>query len=134
MKPQPQFLTIRWEDTPEQGSVVTLEAMACLRHRREIALAYPSARGAGGRGEDCDLCSGRHPQSLGSTLSQSHRSQLGSPDGKPGASGRPRRPAPSNKSGIGALLQGAPADCGTQVTMARDSSASHADVNAVLMA
>jgi hypothetical protein len=62
MKPQPQFLRIRWEVTPEHGAAVTLEAMACLRHRREIALAYPSARGAAGRGEDCDLCAGRHPQ------------------------------------------------------------------------
>jgi hypothetical protein len=39
MKPQPQFLRIRWEETAEQGGAVTLEAMACLRHRREIALA-----------------------------------------------------------------------------------------------
>jgi hypothetical protein len=70
MTPQPQFLRVRWEDTPEQGPAVTLEAMACLRHRREIALAYPRARGAGGRGEDCDLCSGRFPQPLGSKLSQ----------------------------------------------------------------
>jgi hypothetical protein len=70
MKPQPEFLRIRWEETTEQGGAVTLEAMACLRHRREIALAYPSARGAGGRGEACDLCSGRHPRPLGSDLSQ----------------------------------------------------------------
>jgi hypothetical protein len=70
MKPQPQFLRIRWEETTEQGGVVTSEAMACLRHRREIALAHPSARGAGGRGEACDLCLGRHPRPLGSELSQ----------------------------------------------------------------
>jgi hypothetical protein len=70
MKPQPQFLRIRWEETGEQGGAVTLEAMACLRHRREIALACPSARGAGGRGEACDHCSGRHPRPLGSELSQ----------------------------------------------------------------
>ena len=71
MKPPPQFLRIRWEDTPEQGTAVTLEAMACLRHRREIALAYPSARGAGGRGDACDLCEGRNPRPLGSDPSQS---------------------------------------------------------------
>ena len=70
MKPPPQFLRIRWEDTPERGSAITLETMACLRHRREIALAYPSARGAGGRGEDCDLCEGCHPRPLGPELTQ----------------------------------------------------------------
>jgi hypothetical protein len=72
MKPQPQFLRIRWEETAEQGGVITLEAMACLRHRREIALACPSARGAGGeRGDDCDLCSGRHPRTVQTGLSHS---------------------------------------------------------------
>jgi hypothetical protein len=70
MKPQPQFLRIRWEDITEQGATVTLEAMACLRHRQEIALAYPSARGIRGLGEACDLCEGRHPRPLGSDLSQ----------------------------------------------------------------
>lgn len=60
-KPQPQFLRIRWEDTTKEGGPVTLEAMACLGHRREIALAYPSARGAGGRGEECDLCAAAIP-------------------------------------------------------------------------
>jgi hypothetical protein len=65
---QPQFLRIRWEDTTEQGAAVMLETMACLRHRREIALAYPSARGVGGRGDACDLCEGRHPRPLGSEL------------------------------------------------------------------
>jgi len=70
MKTQPQFLGIRWEETTEQGGAITLEAMACLRHRRAIALAYPSARGVGGgRGDDCDLCAGRHPRTLGSELS-----------------------------------------------------------------
>jgi hypothetical protein len=59
VKPQPQFLRIRWEDTSKQGAVVTLEAMACLRHRWEIALAYASARGAGGRGDACDFCEDR---------------------------------------------------------------------------
>ncbi len=68
MKPPPQFLRIRWEETTEQGAAVTLEAMACLRHRREIALAYPSARGAGGRGDVCDLCEGRSPRPIGSEL------------------------------------------------------------------
>ena len=70
MKPQAQFLRIRWEDTLEQGAAVTLEAMACLRHRQEIALAYDSARGAGGRGDTYDLCEGRHPRTLGSELAQ----------------------------------------------------------------
>ncbi|HKN50671.1 MAG TPA: hypothetical protein VJ010_10640 [Actinomycetota bacterium] len=69
MKPPPQFLRIRWEETTEQGAKVTLEAMACLRHRQEIALAYPSARGAGGRGDTCDLCEGRIPRPPGSELS-----------------------------------------------------------------
>ena len=55
MKPQPQFLRIRWEDTTDQGSAITLEAILCLRHRQEIALAYPSARGADGRDDARDL-------------------------------------------------------------------------------
>jgi hypothetical protein len=84
MKPQPQFLSIQWEGTAEQGTPVTLEAMACLRHRREIALAYASARGSGVLGDACDLCQGRDPRSLGPELSSnSPRSQLGPPDGKP---------------------------------------------------
>jgi hypothetical protein len=70
MEPQPQFLMIRWADTPEQGAAVTLEAMACLRHRQEIALAHVSARGAGERGDACDLCEGGHPRPLGSEPSQ----------------------------------------------------------------
>jgi len=70
MKPQPQFLRIQWEDTPEQGEAVTLEVMACLRHRQEIALAHPSARGAGARGDACDLCDSRQARPLGSELSQ----------------------------------------------------------------
>jgi hypothetical protein len=69
MKPQPQFLRIRWENAPEQGAV-TLEAMACLRHRQEIALAYPSARGAGELGDACDLCEGQRPRALGPELAQ----------------------------------------------------------------
>ena len=59
MMPEPQFLRIRWEETTEQGPVVTLEVMACLQHRQEIALAHASARGARGLGEACDLCEGR---------------------------------------------------------------------------
>jgi hypothetical protein len=51
MKTQPQFLRIRWEDTTEQGAVVTLETMACLRHRKEIALATPVPEGFGGWGK-----------------------------------------------------------------------------------
>jgi hypothetical protein len=66
----PQFLRIQWEDITEQCTTSTLEAMACLRHRREIALAHVSARGAGGRGDACDLCEGRNPRPLGPELSQ----------------------------------------------------------------
>ena len=29
MKPQPQFLRIRWDETTEQGGAITLETMAC---------------------------------------------------------------------------------------------------------
>jgi hypothetical protein len=83
MKPEPQFLRIQWEDIPDKGPPLTLEAMACLRHRREIALAYASARGLGELGERCDLCDGGHPRPFGSELSHSRRSQLGPPDGKP---------------------------------------------------
>jgi len=93
MKPQPQFLRIGWEETTEEGAAVTLEAMACLRHRREIALAYPSARGAGGRGEACDLCLGRLTDHSDRSSPNSRRSQLGSPDGglaRPAALGAPR--------------------------------------------
>ncbi|MCW3034966.1 MAG: hypothetical protein JWM17_278 [Actinobacteria bacterium] len=61
MKPQPQFLRIRWEDTSEQGAAVTLEAILCLQHRQEIALRYAIARGSGGLGEACDHCEGRPP-------------------------------------------------------------------------
>jgi hypothetical protein len=71
LKPLPQFLRIRWEDTTEQGAVVTLEAMACLWHRQEIALAHASARGARGLGDACDLCEGRSPRPLGSEPSRS---------------------------------------------------------------
>ena len=71
MKPEPQFLRIQWEDIPDKGPPVTLEAMACLRHRREIALAYADARGSGELGQDCDLWEGRHPRPLESELSPS---------------------------------------------------------------
>jgi hypothetical protein len=65
MKPEPQFLRVQWEENTEQGAI-TLEAMACLQHRREIALACPSARGAGGgRGDDCELCAGSPPRTVG---------------------------------------------------------------------
>ncbi len=33
MKPPPQFLRIRWEDTPEPGAGAMVEAVLCLRHR-----------------------------------------------------------------------------------------------------
>ena len=71
MKPQPQFLRIRWEETTEQGATVTLEAMSCLRHRQEIALAYASARGVRGLGDACDFCEGRHPRPVESELPHS---------------------------------------------------------------
>jgi hypothetical protein len=64
MKPQPQFLRIQWEDSPEQGVVVTLTATLCLRHRGEIALSYASARGSGELGDACDLCERRSPRPL----------------------------------------------------------------------
>ena len=80
MKPQPQFLRICWEETTEQGAAVTLEAMACLRHRREIALAYPSARGAGGRGEAVTSAWAAIPDHSDRSSPRSRRSQLGSPD------------------------------------------------------
>ena len=83
MKPQLQFLRIRWDvDTPEHGAV-TLEAMLCLPHRGRIALAYPSAQGTGELGETCDFCAGLDPRTLGSEPSHPPHSQLGSPDGKP---------------------------------------------------
>ena len=69
MKPLPQFLRIRWEETTEQGAVVTLETMACLRHRQEIASRFPGVRGTGRRGESCDLCERR---SLGHLPSSSY--------------------------------------------------------------
>ncbi len=33
-----------------------MEAVLCLRHRQEIALTNPSARGSGEFGDACDLC------------------------------------------------------------------------------
>ncbi len=81
---QPQFLRIRWEDTTEQGAAVTLETMACLRHRREIALAYPVPEEPGG-GAMSATCARSSPTA--------RRSQLGSPDGspaRPAALGAPR--------------------------------------------
>ena len=44
----PIFLTIRWEQTQEDGGVVTVEADLCRDHRDEIALKYPSARDVSG--------------------------------------------------------------------------------------
>jgi hypothetical protein len=67
MKPQPQFLRIRWEETTEQGAAVTLEAILCLRHRGEIALAYATARGCTELGQACDLCEGRPPTARNAT-------------------------------------------------------------------
>lgn len=66
MKPQPHFLTIRWEATAEDGTPVTLQATLCKAHRQVIALKSTSARGVRRQlGESCDLCSGREPKALG---------------------------------------------------------------------
>ena len=61
MKLQPQFVAIAWEDAGEEGTPVTVRAVLCLRHRREIGLQHPTARGCGQFGETCDLCEGRGP-------------------------------------------------------------------------
>jgi hypothetical protein len=45
----------------EDGEVLSSTFPGTLGHRREIALPYPSARGASGRGEACDFCQGHHP-------------------------------------------------------------------------
>jgi hypothetical protein len=113
MKPQPQVLRIRWEETTEQGAAITLEAMACLRHRREIALAHGSARGVRGWGKLATSARAGTPDHSDRSSPNPHRSQLGSPDGSlaPGRSWR----LPSNKSGIDALLQGARGDWGCPV-------------------
>src|SRR5947208_16236354 len=58
-KLQPQFVAIAWEDAGEEGTPVTVQAVLCLRHRREIGLQHPTARGWGQFGEACDLCEGR---------------------------------------------------------------------------
>jgi hypothetical protein len=58
-KTQPQFVAIAWEDAGEEGTPVTVRAVLCLRHRREIGLQHPTARGWGQFGEACDLCEGR---------------------------------------------------------------------------
>ena len=107
MTPEPQFLRVQWEDTSAEGVPVTFEAMACLRHRVEIALAYASARGFGELGDSWDLCAGRNPQPPASELSHSRRSQLGSPDGKP-CTARPSWRLPSNKSGNQCPAAGGP--------------------------
>ena len=59
MKLQPQFVAIAWEEAGEGGTSVTVRAVLCLRHRREIGLQHPTARGCGELGEACDLCEGR---------------------------------------------------------------------------
>jgi len=64
IKPQPQFVAITWEDAGKEGPPVTVRAFLCLRHRKEIALEHPSARGSGRLGDACDLCEGRRQRSL----------------------------------------------------------------------
>ena len=63
IKSQPQFVAITWEDAGKEDTPVTVRAVLCLRHRKEIALQHPSARGTGRLGEACDLCAGRRPRS-----------------------------------------------------------------------
>jgi hypothetical protein len=66
MKPQPQFLTICWDATAEDGTPVTFRATLCKAHRQVIALKSASARGLRRQfGESCDLCDGRLPKALG---------------------------------------------------------------------
>ncbi len=103
MKPQPQFMRIRWEDTSERGGAVTREAMLCLRHRGEIAFAYPSARGSGEMGDACDLCEGRDLRLPGSEPSHTRRSL----SANLASAGRSRRP-PSNKPGERCPAAGGP--------------------------
>jgi hypothetical protein len=55
----PVFLSICWEEIQEDGRVVVIEAHLCRDHRAEIALKYPSARGRGQLGNECDFCEGR---------------------------------------------------------------------------
>jgi hypothetical protein len=129
MKPQPQFLRIRWEETREQNGAITLEAMACLRHRREIALAYPAPEApAVGGGTAATSAPASNPKLSDPSSPNSRRSQLGSPDGS-WHPGRSRRPTLSNKSGISALLQGARGDCDAGKVAARDPQATRAYSN-----
>ena len=78
MKTQPEFLRIRWEDTTEHGAVVTLETMACLRHRKEIALATPVPEGFGAWGKPAISVRAAIPDHSERELSNSHRGQLSS--------------------------------------------------------
>lgn len=64
MKPQPQFLMILWEGTSSEGSAVTMRAVLCLQHRKQIGLEHPSAQGCRQFGETCDFCEGRKPRTL----------------------------------------------------------------------
>ena len=80
-KLQPQFVAIAWEDAGEEGTPVTVQAVLCLRHRREIGLQHPTARGWGQFGEACDLCEGRRPRSLQSGACP--YASTGPPGGRP---------------------------------------------------
>ena len=63
---RPQFLTVCWDATAEDGTAVTLQATLCKAHRQVIALKSASARGIRRQfGESCDLCDGRKPRPLG---------------------------------------------------------------------
>lgn len=65
MKPQPHFLTIRWEVLAEDGATITMQATLCKFHRQAIALEFPSAQGIPRQfGLSCDLCESREPRTL----------------------------------------------------------------------
>ena len=53
------FLTICWEVHDEAGGIVSVRAMLCRQHRRQIASTYPTAQGCGQVGDSCDACEGR---------------------------------------------------------------------------
>jgi hypothetical protein len=58
---QPVFLRIQWGVRGDQGQPVIFEATLCKRHRDQIWLQNPTARGHGQLGDACDLCEGRNP-------------------------------------------------------------------------
>jgi len=117
MKSQPQFLSIRWEDTPTAGRQSRWRRWRASGTAGKSRSPTPAPEALAGGGKNAISARAAIPEVLDRSPPNSPRSQLGSPDGKPGTSGRSRRPAPSNKSGIGALLQGARGDCGAAATI-----------------